>query len=266
MATEQRFSFPVQVRSAGKSSFCEKENFSRDQQKDFLELFWCTEGKWEFSSGILREKEVCFYFPGDVHYIRPLTASSYCWITFDGTDLDWLIRAFAIDRRPRYAGECPVLLFEKVMAHLRSRGAENARNVSCLGYELLARATGPAGDIKNTVGALFREEVARSLGDPAFSIRSAAENLGIHRSTLVRQVMAECGVSPVEYLLSCRLQQAELLLKTTSLLVKEVASGTGFRDVNYFCRLFRKKYGVSPGAYRAREDELFQHSNQTIKQ
>jgi AraC-like DNA-binding protein len=35
--------------------------------------------------------------------------------------------------------------------------------------------------------------------------------------------------------------------------VKEVAAQCGFYDENYFCRLFRKRFGISPGKYKEKE-------------
>ncbi|MDR1470448.1 MAG: AraC family transcriptional regulator [Spirochaetaceae bacterium] len=35
--------------------------------------------------------------------------------------------------------------------------------------------------------------------------------------------------------------------------IKEAAVLCGICDVNYFCRLFRKRYGISPGKYREKE-------------
>ncbi|MCA1809151.1 MAG: helix-turn-helix domain-containing protein [Lentisphaerae bacterium] len=36
-------------------------------------------------------------------------------------------------------------------------------------------------------------------------------------------------------------------LMEDKLLVKEIAFACGFRDFNYFCRAFRRHFGVSPG-------------------
>lgn len=47
-----------------------------------------------------------------------------------------------------------------------------------------------------------------------------------------------------EYLNHTRLEHAKTLLKGYDLKVKEVAHRCGFVDSNYFCRLFRKKYGT----------------------
>jgi AraC-like DNA-binding protein len=42
------------------------------------------------------------------------------------------------------------------------------------------------------------------------------------------------------------------LIASSQFTVKKVAEECGFCDANYFCKVFRKSFGVSPGAYRAR--------------
>jgi AraC-like DNA-binding protein len=49
-----------------------------------------------------------------------------------------------------------------------------------------------------------------------------------------------------------KLEQAEHLLSATELPVGEIAESLGFNDQNYFSRLFSKKHGISPMAYRQR--------------
>lgn len=85
-------------------------------------------------------------------------------------------------------------------------------------------------------------------------------------------VAGECGVSPaylsrlfsehlkmsfIDYLTGVRLSQAEKLLKERSMSVKEISYTCGFNDPNYFSRLFRKKFGVTPSEYvRNRMEKL----------
>ncbi len=60
------------------------------------------------------------------------------------------------------------------------------------------------------------------------------------------------GLSPIEFLISKRLDKAQELLFFTGLSVKEIAYGTGFNDEFYFSRIFKKYLGISPVKYRNR--------------
>jgi AraC-like DNA-binding protein len=48
--------------------------------------------------------------------------------------------------------------------------------------------------------------------------------------------------------------RARTLLSETALSVKEIAFRSGFESEQYFCRLFRRKTGVSPGEWPAWAD------------
>ena len=56
--------------------------------------------------------------------------------------------------------------------------------------------------------------------------------------------------SPISYLIEFRLKQAANLLTSTEKTVARIAEETGFESSAYFCRKFRKFYGVTPKDYR----------------
>lgn len=58
------------------------------------------------------------------------------------------------------------------------------------------------------------------------------------------------GVSPIDYVIKCRLILASRLLKNTKLPLTEVSHRSGFGDKVSFSRVFTKKYGITPGKYR----------------
>jgi transcriptional regulator GlxA family with amidase domain len=60
--------------------------------------------------------------------------------------------------------------------------------------------------------------------------------------------------TPRKYLEDLRLKTAIELLFDEQFNVKKTAAACGFSDENYFCRLFKNRYGLSPGKYRG--DEL----------
>ena len=43
-----------------------------------------------------------------------------------------------------------------------------------------------------------------------------------------------------------RLKKAKLLIKTTDMKISEISAAVGFSDYNYFLRVFKKEFGVSP--------------------
>lgn len=54
----------------------------------------------------------------------------------------------------------------------------------------------------------------------------------------------------IDYVIDLRIKKAKELLKNTSLKVYEVAGESGFGDVKYFSKLFKRTTGNSPGDYR----------------
>jgi AraC-like DNA-binding protein len=69
-----------------------------------------------------------------------------------------------------------------------------------------------------------------------------------HFSRIFRQFT---GYSPYHYLQLVRLRQAAYLLQT-NLPVADVAFSSGFNSVDYFSAAFKKKFRLSPTAYRSR--------------
>ncbi len=58
------------------------------------------------------------------------------------------------------------------------------------------------------------------------------------------------GESPVEYIISRRIEAAIYLLNNSDKKLSEIAELVGYNDVYYFNRQFKRKTGVSPGKYR----------------
>lgn len=73
---------------------------------------------------------------------------------------------------------------------------------------------------------------------------------GFHPNYVSSLISAATGMSLHRYLLYIRISNAIDLLETTALPISAVAQQTGFDDVCYFSKYFRKLTGLSPRDYR----------------
>jgi AraC-like DNA-binding protein len=79
-----------------------------------------------------------------------------------------------------------------------------------------------------------------------------AEALQLSVRTLVRRYKADHGGTIMARLRQLRLEQAEELLRTTTLSLDEVARHVGIPEKSHFCRLFHAHYGDTPMRYHRR--------------
>jgi AraC family transcriptional regulator len=89
------------------------------------------------------------------------------------------------------------------------------------------------------------------------SLTALSGRAGLSAFHLHRVFSAVAGETPKQFTLRLRLERAALLLLTSgdSVLgdsVLKVALSCGFRSHEAFCRAFRRRFGMRPGAYRAR--------------
>lgn len=78
------------------------------------------------------------------------------------------------------------------------------------------------------------------------NIYDLCEYLGTSRTKLYETFKKDCGVGIAAYIKDKRLVTARRLLKNTELTVSDVSASVGFYDYNYFSRVYKQKYGISP--------------------
>lgn len=82
------------------------------------------------------------------------------------------------------------------------------------------------------------------------SLKTLAARLNIHPSYLGNIFHQQTGFYFNDYLNEERLKYATELMETTNYKLKDIVDMAGFSSQTYFNRLFKRKYNVSPNAYR----------------
>ncbi|WP_172194058.1 helix-turn-helix transcriptional regulator [Saccharibacillus qingshengii] len=124
-------------------------------------------------------------------------------------------------------------LFEQLLRSLDLRGRDPSGS--------------PAASVAERTERYIRAHYAKPLTGAALS-----EALHFHYNYLTRCMKRVNGLTPMEYLEECRLEQARLLLLRTESSVASVAEQVGFETAPYFSRRFSERFGVPPLKFRQR--------------
>lgn len=89
---------------------------------------------------------------------------------------------------------------------------------------------------------------------PRAPVSELAARCALSESAFRKRFGQYAGVSPSEYRIARQIEQAARLLRASSAGVEEIALSVGFADVNYFCRAFRKRMGITALEYRKQSD------------
>ena len=99
----------------------------------------------------------------------------------------------------------------------------------------------PIQDIMNQLDATFTEP---------FSLETLARRFHVSPGCLSAHFRRAVGVSPMQYVVSSRMQRAKLLLSRSELPVAGIAQQCGYADASNFTRRFRQQFGITPLTYR----------------
>ena len=84
------------------------------------------------------------------------------------------------------------------------------------------------------------------------SLETCAQEIDSSYTYLSRAFKQETGMRFVEYLNKCRLKKAKSLLIRNSLSMKEIVEKAGFRNYNYFFKVFKENEGITPSEFTAK--------------
>ena len=139
------------------------------------------------------------------------------------------------DRRPQYETLC--------MAYMDIIMVQLMRGASLSVTETQARfpSNRQCAAVRQYIDQHYKENLTLDL---------LAEKVSINKYYMAHAFKREYGVSPINYLIACRIREGKRLLAETDLSLSQIATVLGFSSSSYFSQSFRNAEGVSPTEFR----------------
>ncbi|TCL65941.1 AraC family two component transcriptional regulator [Hydrogenispora ethanolica] len=207
-----------------------------------------------------KERSLCEQLiQGDSEAALRLLEEILEWFSLDGAGLDALkersyqlllalLREAGLNANLNEFGADPVALRRDLFLQ------ESGREVKAFAKQFLMAKIGEINRLKiSRANALLARAVAylEEHFSKEISLEEVAEAIRISPFYLSKLFKKELGATFLDYLTALRIQQAKLILADPLSSVKDACFQVGYRDPNYFARVFKKSCGMTPTEYKA---------------
>ncbi|NDO50574.1 AraC family transcriptional regulator [Lachnospiraceae bacterium MD335] len=184
------------------------------------------------------------------------------WVHFTGGNVKNILRSYGIsdDMRVFYVGTSLEYerIFKRMITELQRCQADYEEMLTMLLRHLLIlihRQLTKQHVLKNEYLDSEMDLAAQYFNDnynTDIRVEDYAASRSMSVSWFIRNFKAYTGSTPLQYLVSIRIANAQALLETTTYTVTEIGRIVGYDNPLYFSRIFHKQNGVSPSEYRKR--------------
>ena len=201
----------------------------------------------------------CVLLAPTVHLLTvyPAEETEYLFVLLQNAD--WMLAQAAAEGfvRETSGGRIDRLL-GRLCYRVSQRQEGTVYALSAEVYALLMELLETCAPHQTVYPALVRRAMAFMREEYAFltGVDELAERLEVSASHLIRVFSDAMGTSPGKYLQNIKLDNAKLMLQNRAYTIDMVADMAGFSGANYFCKVFRRATGESPGQYRARQTAI----------
>lgn len=189
------------------------------------------ESAWEYIAVGIEGVQFCYQEKGDpydysIHTLRPDSSELVLY-------LHTLVKEIK-NKRPDFESACQALL-ELVLISI-------ARSTK---QDFLSAPKQKTTKECKLVEQFINENYAQDI-----TLETLSSLVHINKYYLVHAFKNYKGLSPINYLIQKRVEEARYLLESTNYPVTKIAEITGFSSQSYFSQTFKRLTGTSPNAYR----------------
>ena len=237
-------------------------------------------GRLDFQILYIASGKVHFYFDnsetdtvvsaGNMVLYRPKEPQRYVYFGADQTEVFWvhftggnvknILRGYGIQDNMRIinTGTSPeyTRLFKQMIQELQ-RCQTDYKDLSVLLLQQLFisihRQITKEHKLKNEYLDSEMEIAMQYFNDhynAEINIEEYAASRGMSVSWFIRNFKLYTNTTPMQYIVSLRIANAQMLLETTNYNVTEIGNIVGYDNPLYFSRIFRKQKGISPSEDR----------------
>ncbi len=190
----------------------------------------------------------------------------YSWIGFHGYEADAMVRkcGFTEEHPVINSGKVEEIheIMERLLAAAELTYVNRLRRMSAM-LELFAVMVEDADRDTHTENITMEQAYVRSAANmlmdaygQSIRVEDVARSIGLSRNYLTTIFKQEMQVSMQEFLIAYRMEKAAGLLHNTSSPVRNIAESVGYTDSLSFSKAFKKRYGLSPKAFRDGDQRL----------
>lgn len=239
---------------------------------------WRPRGRRDFQLLYIASGKAHFHFDGNEQIVtaghmvlyRPKEPQKYeyygedqtevYWVHFTGKNVTNILRSYGItdDKRVFYCGSGLDYknLFRSMINELQMCRENYAEMLEMYLKQIFIMLQRYFTDSLKTDNAHIIEEIDKATlyfnehYSEEISIEEYAQNNHFSVSWFIRNFKHCTGSTPMQYILSKRIYNAEILLHDSTYNVTEIAEIVGYENPLYFSRIFKKIKGLSPSEYR----------------
>lgn len=101
---------------------------------------------------------------------------------------------------------------------------------------------------------LVNQYIQANLGEPGLTIETLAHLVDMSAFHFARLFKATTGIAPHQYIMQRRIELVKTLLRSTDLLLGDIAHRAGFADHSHMGREFKRATGKTPSEWRAQKN------------
>lgn len=235
-------------------------------RKDY-QLLYIAKGKGHFffngREHIITEGNMILYRPGEtqMYYYHAPDKTEVYWVHFTGRHVKSIFEIYGFPETENvfYTGTSPDYqwMYRQMIQELQLCRTNYEELLSLILRQIfiminryISDGRRADSDIQNEIeraAHYFNENYSKPL-----NIDEYADSRHMSTCWFIRCFKRILKVTPMQYILSLRMANAQSLLETTEYNISEIAESVGYDNPLYFSRLFHKHIGVSPSEYRKR--------------
>lgn len=184
------------------------------------------------------------------------------WVHFTGGNVKNILRSYGItdDMRVFYTGISLEYerIFKQMIFELQRCQSGYEEMLTLLLRQLLIRIyrqRSKQNVLKNEYLDFEMELAAQYFNEhynSELSVEAYAASRGMSVSWFIRNFKEYTNTTPLQYIVSIRVKNAQTLLETTTYSITEIGRIVGYDNPLYFSRIFHKQTGFAPSEYRKR--------------